>query len=71
MRFIDGDVVTIDSSGTLRRALSCCSRMPLELDADEPVEEEGGDSAGEPEHCSLEIVVSPSRLGDRDGTGTR
>ena len=41
-RLVVDDVVTIESSGTFRRTLKC-SRIPLELDADEPLDE--GDAA--------------------------
>ena len=76
----DGGFVTIDRSGTFLRALSCCccwcccSRMlvlPPEADEDEPVDDSGGESAGEPEPEPFEPVDSPRRLGESEGTGTR
>lgn len=67
----DGEV-TIESSGTFRRTLNCCcSRSPLEVDPAEPVDEEGGDSAGEPEPLDPDPAASSRRMGDKEGTGTR
>ena len=68
---IEGEV-TIESSGTFRRALSCCcSRAPLDVEPDDPVDEEGGDSAGEPNPDPVDPALSSRRMGDKEGTGTR
>ena len=62
------DEVTIDSSGTLRRALRCCcSRILPELDVEESVDDVGGDSAGDREPYP---GSSLTLLGDKEGTGT-